>query len=70
MPATMVNVRKGVRVRHPIFGDGLVTGTEGADLADFRIMISFFSGTTKTLLLQYANLRVINTQNQQEVSPC
>lgn len=57
--ATMINLEPGVKVRHGIFGDGIIVATEGSSLADFRVTVSFDKKGRKTLLLQYANLRVI-----------
>ncbi|GAB4282867.1 MAG: DNA helicase PcrA [Candidatus Rifleibacteriota bacterium] len=56
---TMINLLPGVSVIHDVFGHGTVVATEGATLADFRVTVNFDSKGRKTLLLQYANLRVI-----------
>ncbi len=61
--ANMINCRPGVEVLHPLFGRGRILSIEGSSLADFRLVIDFFRSGRKTLLLQYANLRVINNPN-------
>ncbi|HNV68321.1 MAG TPA: UvrD-helicase domain-containing protein [Candidatus Ozemobacteraceae bacterium] len=61
--ANMINCRPGVEVVHPLFGRGRILSIEGASLADFRMIIDFPRSGRKTLLLQYANLRVINNAN-------
>lgn len=58
-PGTMLNLGKGTNVFHQIFGKGRVTATEGSSLGDFRLTIDFENVGRKTLLLQYATLRVI-----------
>jgi len=67
---TMLNLKPGISVFHQVFGDGKVTATEGESLSDFRVTIFFRNVGKKTLLLQYANLRVINTLTKQEVNEC
>ncbi|MBF0498797.1 MAG: UvrD-helicase domain-containing protein [Candidatus Riflebacteria bacterium] len=57
---TMANIHVGVKVFHVIFGPGRVIAVDGASLADFRVHIEFSKVGKKTLLLQYAQLRVIN----------
>jgi DNA helicase-2/ATP-dependent DNA helicase PcrA len=59
---TMVNLKPGVMVTHKIFGSGRVEETLGASLADFRVTVRFEKHGTKTLLLQYATLQVINSE--------
>ncbi len=61
--ATMLNAVPGAEVVHQIFGRGRVLATEGASLGDFRLTINFKNVGKKTLLLQYANLRVIHTNS-------
>ncbi|NLI77995.1 MAG: UvrD-helicase domain-containing protein [Candidatus Riflebacteria bacterium] len=63
VPATMLNLQPGVEVVHQMFGRGRVVATEGASLGDFRLTIAFKNVGKKTLLLQYANLRVIQTNS-------
>lgn len=69
-PGTMLNIEKGTDVFHQIFGKGRVTATEGSSLGDFRLTIDFENVGRKTLLLQYATLRVIKKQTTQEVKGC
>lgn len=64
---TMLNLRSGVIVAHQIFGKGVVEKTLGDKIDDFRVCIRFESAGTKTLLLQYSSLKVINNHNYQEV---
>jgi DNA helicase-2/ATP-dependent DNA helicase PcrA len=59
---TMLNLKPGVRVKHQIFGHGLVEETQGQSLADFRVTVRFEKVGCKTLLLQYAALQVINSE--------
>jgi len=59
---TMLNLKPGVMVTHKIFGHGRVEETLGASLADFRVTVRFEKHGTKTLLLQYAALQVINSE--------
>lgn len=56
---TMLNLKPGVKVMHSVFGHGMVEKTLGTSLADFRVSIRFDKPGRKTLLLQYATLRVI-----------
>jgi len=60
---TMLNLKPGVRVVHQIFGSGRVEETSGESLADFRVTVRFEQKGLKTLLLQYASLQVINSEN-------
>jgi len=60
---TMLNLKPGVRVVHQIFGPGRVEETTGASLAEFRVTVRFEQKGLKTLLLQYAALQVINSEN-------
>ena len=69
-PGTMLNLQAGTDVMHQIFGKGRVTATEGSSLGDFRLTIDFEKVGRKTLLLQYATLRVIKKQHTQEVKGC
>lgn len=59
---TMLNLKPGVMVTHKIFGYGRIEKALGASLADFRITVRFEKHGTKTLLLQYAALQVINSE--------
>ena len=58
-PGTMVNIKEGVSVIHNVFGHGKVTAVSGSSLDDFKMTINFERVGTKTLLLQYASVRVI-----------
>ncbi len=60
---TMLNLKPGVRVIHQIFGHGRVEETSGESLSDFRVTVRFEQKGLKTLLLQYAALQVINSEN-------
>ena len=60
---TMLNLKPGVRVVHQIFGPGRVEETTGASLSEFRVTVRFEQKGLKTLLLQYAALQVINSEN-------
>ncbi len=60
---TMVNLKPGVRVVHQVFGPGRVETTNGESLSDFRVTVRFEQKGLKTLLLQYAALQVINSEN-------
>jgi DNA helicase II / ATP-dependent DNA helicase PcrA len=59
--ATMMNVGRGAKVRHQTFGEGRILAIDGSSLQDFRLTIDFEKVGRKTLLLQYAQLRVINS---------
>ena len=48
-------VRKGMRVRHAVFGVGTIMGSRGAGLS-MKIDIRFDKAGMKTVMLQYANL--------------
>jgi DNA helicase-2/ATP-dependent DNA helicase PcrA len=58
-PGTMVNIKEGVSVIHNVFGHGKVMAVSGSSLDDFKMTINFERVGTKTLLLQYASVRVI-----------
>lgn len=58
-PGTMVNIKEGVSVIHNVFGHGKVLAVSGSSLDDFKMTINFERVGTKTLLLQYASVRVI-----------
>ena len=58
-PGTMVNIKEGVSVIHNVFGHGKVMAVSGSSLDDFKVTINFERVGTKTLLLQYASVRVI-----------
>ncbi len=68
--ATMTNTPPGTIVSHAVFGQGVVREVDGNDLGDYRLTIEFENVGKKTLLLQYANLRVINSQTLEEVKGC
>jgi transcription elongation factor GreA-like protein len=55
----MVNLKEGVYVIHNVFGHGKVLEVSGKSLDDFKVTINFERVGTKTLLLQYASIRVI-----------
>jgi hypothetical protein len=55
----MVNIKEGVSVIHNVFGHGKVMAVSGSSLDDFKMTINFERVGTKTLLLQYASVRVI-----------
>lgn len=65
--ATMANLCPGAEVIHQAFGKGRILATAGENPGDYRVSVFFEKVGKKTLLLQYGNLRVINTQNHQEV---
>ncbi len=69
-PGTMLNLQSGSDVFHQVFGKGRVALVEGRSLGDFRLTIDFEKVGRKTLLLQYASLRVIKKQHTQEVKGC
>ena len=56
---TMLNLKKGVSVIHNVFGHGKVIEVSGTTIDDFKVTINFERIGTKTLLLQYASIRVI-----------
>ena len=56
---TMVNLKKEVSVIHNVFGHGKVIEVSGTTIDDFKVTINFERVGTKTLLLQYASIRVI-----------
>ena len=56
---TMVNLKEGVSVIHNVFGHGKVLEVSGSSIDDFKVTINFEKIGTKTLLLQYASIRVI-----------
>ena len=56
---TVVNIKEGVTVLHNVFGHGKVLSVSGSSLGDFKMTIDFEKVGTKTLLLQYASVRVI-----------
>ena len=58
----MLNLKPGVKVAHHVFGYGIIEEVNGTTLSDFRIKINFDDAGSKTLLLQYTSLRVINEQ--------
>ena len=52
-------VRKGQRVRHPIFGDGTVLDV-GVMGQNTRVIVDFNSAGRKTLILEFARLTVLS----------
>jgi DNA helicase-2/ATP-dependent DNA helicase PcrA len=50
--------RRGARVRHPIFGDGVVLETQGGGPAQ-KLRIRFDRAGIKTLVLRFANLELL-----------
>jgi DNA helicase-2/ATP-dependent DNA helicase PcrA len=48
-------IRPGLRVRHPVFGVGVVMSVSGADLNQ-KIKIKFERAGVKTVMVRYANL--------------
>ncbi len=56
---SMVNLKPGAKVLHGVFGQGTVYEITGSSISDFRVTVRFEKHGSKTLLLQYANLRVI-----------
>lgn len=50
--------KKGSRVRHSVFGDGQVTGFEGAQ-DRLKVMVRFRTGIEKKLLFKHANLQLL-----------
>jgi DNA helicase-2/ATP-dependent DNA helicase PcrA len=49
-------MRLGCRVRHAMFGDGVVLGVEGQG-AQARVQVNFEGAGMKWLVLAYANLQ-------------
>lgn len=52
-------IQLGQRVRHPIFGEGIVLGAEGNG-ANASVTVEFESEGTKQLMLQYAKLEPVS----------
>jgi DNA helicase-2/ATP-dependent DNA helicase PcrA len=52
------NISMGDRVRHPIFGEGLVINYEGQG-PQARVQVNFDSEGTKWLVLSFAKLEVL-----------
>jgi DNA helicase II / ATP-dependent DNA helicase PcrA len=50
--------KQGVRVRHPMFGDGIVLNREKVG-NDIKLVVSFSRGGRKTLLEKYAKLEIL-----------
>ncbi len=50
--------RRGTRVRHPIFGDGVVLETQGAGPSQ-KLRIRFERAGVKTVILRFANLELL-----------
>lgn len=63
----MVNLKPGIRVRHEIFGNGIIEDIEGDTLTEFRITANFDQSGRKKMLLQYTALWIINSNISQEV---
>lgn len=51
-------IRAGLRVRHPVFGDGKVTSVQGQG-ANCKLQIRFDRGGVKVVLLKFANLELL-----------
>lgn len=53
-------LRDGVRVRHPVFGDGIVLEVEGTEADTMKVSVTFDrSGETKRLAFRHARLAVV-----------
>lgn len=50
---------EGVRIKHKVFGEGRIINRIG-DGDDTKLIITFDSGDTKTLLLKFAKLQILN----------
>ena len=50
-------LRKGVMVHHALFGPGVVLDVQGSG-AKQKVHITFRSAGEKTLMVQYANLKI------------
>ena len=56
--AELEELRPGVRVRHPLFGEGTVVQSEGAGL-EKKLTVSFRGVGAKRLVARYAALEVL-----------
>lgn len=54
------SLRVGLHVRHPQFGVGVIRRHEGRGDQQ-KVIVSFQSGRTKTLLVRYAHLKIMNS---------
>ena len=53
--------RLGGRVRHPLLGEGVVSGVDhGGDDGGASIIVAFDTGDSIQLLVRYANLEVLD----------
>lgn len=50
--------RRGVKVKHPVFGVGTIQSTEGSS-QEQKLTIAFANGQSKKLLTKYANLEIL-----------
>lgn len=50
---------EGIRIKHKVFGEGQIIKRIG-DGDDTKLIVSFDSGDTKTLLLKFAKLQILN----------
>lgn len=51
-------IKVGTKVRHPVFGDGIVQRVEGSG-ENKKVMVRFGGNQLKTLLLKYAQLEIL-----------
>ena len=58
MQAAVIDINMGDRVKHPVFGDGLVINSEGQG-PQTRVQINFDAEGSKWLVLAFAKLEVI-----------
>jgi DNA helicase-2/ATP-dependent DNA helicase PcrA len=57
-PETRSRYEKGMRVRHPKFGEGTVRSTQ-IEFGDEEVTIEFDDGETKHLVASMANLKIL-----------
>lgn len=57
--ANINNAIVGAEVLHNVFGRGKIIATEGTNISDYRITVNFKNVGKKILLLQYANIKVL-----------
>jgi len=57
-PTQQGGLREGTRVHHAIFGPGMVLDVQGSG-AKQKVRISFRTAGEKTLMVQYANLKIV-----------
>lgn len=53
-------LRVGLRVRHPVFGEGIIQKVEGP-AGNQKVMIRFKNGQLKTIVVKYAQLEIISS---------